>query len=79
MTLAACAGGPHGEPMMAWFPTKKWDVSFTVNGFLAGLVGITCPCYWVSPTGSLAIEAPSAGVVSLPKRRSCWSTSGSTT
>ena len=21
----------------------------TVNGFLAGLVAITCPCYWVSP------------------------------
>ena len=30
-------------------------MSFTVNGFLAGLVAITCPCYWVSPTGSLAI------------------------
>jgi hypothetical protein len=35
--------------------SKKWDVSFTVNGFLAGLVGITCPCYWVSPLGSIAI------------------------
>lgn len=40
------------------FPkTKSWDVSFTVNGFLAGLVAITCPCYWVSPTGSIAIGA----------------------
>jgi Amt family ammonium transporter len=38
------------------FPkTKTWDVSFTVNGFLAGLVAITCPCYWVSPTGSIMI------------------------
>ena len=35
----------------AYIPSKKWDVSFTVNGFLAGLVAITCPCYWVSPTG----------------------------
>src|SRR5678816_2676552 len=34
---------------------KKWDVSFTVNGFLAGLVAITCPCYWVSPTGSILL------------------------
>ena len=34
---------------------KKWDASFTVNGFLAGLVAITCPCYWVSPTGSVLL------------------------
>jgi Amt family ammonium transporter len=37
-------------------------VSFTVNGFLAGLVAITCPCYWVSPTGSIFIGLI-AGVV----------------
>jgi len=46
----------------AYQKTKTWDVSFTVNGFLAGLVAITCPCYWVSPTGSIAIGAI-AGVV----------------
>ena len=42
--------------------SKKWDVSFTVNGFLAGLVAITCPCYWVSPTGSILLGGI-AGVV----------------
>jgi Amt family ammonium transporter len=26
-----------------------------VNGLLAGLVAITCPCYWVSPTGSVIL------------------------
>jgi Amt family ammonium transporter len=53
-TLAACAAGLSA--MFYAFPkTKTWDVSFTVNGFLAGLVAITCPCYWVSPTGSIAI------------------------
>src|SRR5205085_9830549 len=25
------------------------------NGFLAGLVAITCPCYWVSPTGAIIL------------------------
>ena len=60
-TLAACAGGLAA--MFYGFPqTKKWDLGFTVNGFLAGLVAITCPCYWVSPTGSIAIGAV-AGVV----------------
>ena len=43
--------------IVAYFLRKKWDVSFTVNGFLAGLVAITCPCYWVSPAGSLVIGA----------------------
>jgi Amt family ammonium transporter len=55
-TLAACSAGLVAMGV-AWFMSKKWDVSFTVNGFLAGLVAITCPCYWVSPAGSLAIGA----------------------
>jgi len=41
--------------MAAYGLAKKWDLSFTVNGFLAGLVAITCPCYWVSPTGAIAL------------------------
>jgi Amt family ammonium transporter len=60
-TLAACAAGLSS--MFFAFPkTKSWDVSFTVNGFLAGLVAITCPCYWVSPTGSIILGAI-AGVI----------------
>src|SRR5207237_6462909 len=35
--------------------TMTWDASFTLNGFLAGLVAITCPCYWVSPTGAVLL------------------------
>jgi Amt family ammonium transporter len=53
-TLAACAAGLTAMSY-AYFLNKKWDVSFTVNGFLAGLVAITCPCYWVSPVGSLLL------------------------
>src|SRR5262249_12215053 len=60
-TLAACAAGLSAM-FYAYPKTKTWDVSFTVNGFLAGLVAITCPCYWVSPTGSIILGAI-AGVI----------------
>src|ERR1019366_559155 len=52
MTIAACAGGLSGLAFV--YPRNKiWDCGMTVNGFLAGLVAITCPCYWVSPTGAI--------------------------
>jgi Amt family ammonium transporter len=60
-TLAACAAGLTAM-FYAYLFSKKWDVSFTVNGFLAGLVAITCPCYWVSPAGSIMLGAV-AGVI----------------
>jgi Amt family ammonium transporter len=53
-TLAACAAGLTALSY-TYVISKKWDISFTVNGFLAGLVAITCPCYWVSPTGSILL------------------------
>jgi Amt family ammonium transporter len=63
-TLAACAAGLSA--MFFAFPkTKTWDVSFTVNGFLAGLVAITCPCYWVSPTGAVLLGGVAGVVVVL--------------
>jgi ammonium transporter, Amt family len=60
-TLAACAAGLTAM-FTAYLMTKVWDVSFTVNGFLAGLVAITCPCYWVSPTGAIILGGI-AGVI----------------
>src|SRR5437588_1404201 len=60
-TLAACAAGLTAM-FYAYMFSKKWDVSFTVNGFLAGLVAITCPCYWVSPTGAILLGGI-AGVI----------------
>ena len=36
-----------------------------MNGFLAGLVGITCPCYWVSDIGACAIGAVAGVLVVL--------------
>src|SRR5437660_8259662 len=59
--MAACSAG-----LAALFYTYarvgKWDLGITTNGFLAGLVAITCPCYWVSPTGAFFIGLV-AGVV----------------
>jgi Amt family ammonium transporter len=60
-TLAACAAGLTAM-IYAYFLSKKWDIGFTVNGFLAGLVAITCPCYWVSPTGAIILGGI-AGVI----------------
>jgi Amt family ammonium transporter len=60
-TLAACAAGLTAMAY-GYILSKKWDVSFTVNGFLAGLVAITCPCYWVSPTGAICLGGV-AGVI----------------
>src|SRR6266436_3461872 len=53
-TLAACAAGLTAL-FWAYMSSKKWDAGFTTNGFLAGLVAITCPCYWVSPTGAILL------------------------
>jgi ammonium transporter, Amt family len=62
-TLAACTGGLAAEFFM-YLRIKKWDAAAITNGFLAGLVAITCPCYWVSPTGACILGAI-AGVIVL--------------
>jgi Amt family ammonium transporter len=55
-TLASCAGGLAA--MFFVYPrSHKWDTGITINGFLAGLVAITAPCYWVSPFGAICIGA----------------------
>ncbi len=53
-TLAACSAG-LAALFYSYARTKKWDLGLTVNGFLAGLVAITCPCYWVDPIGAFFI------------------------
>src|SRR5882672_8323780 len=53
-TLAACSAGLTAI-FWAYMSSKKWDAGFTTNGFLAGLVAITCPCYWVTPTGAILL------------------------
>jgi Amt family ammonium transporter len=53
-TLAACSAG-LAALFISYARTGKWDLGMTVNGFLAGLVAITCPCYWVDPIGAFFI------------------------
>jgi Amt family ammonium transporter len=63
-TLAACGGGLSA--LFYMYPRNKvWDCGITVNGFLAGLVAITCPCYWVSPFGAIMIGIIAGVVVIL--------------
>ncbi len=63
-TLAACTAGLSAE-FFIYFRTGKWDAGAITNGFLAGLVAITCPCYWVSPSGACALGAVAGIIVIL--------------
>ena len=63
-TLAACAAGLSAV-IFVYPRSKKWDLGMSVNGFLGGLVAITAPCYWVSPSGALLIGAVAGVVVPL--------------
>lgn len=52
--LAAVAGGV-ATMMVTWFKYGKPSFSLTLNGVLAGLVGITAGCDLVSPAGAVII------------------------
>lgn len=54
--LAACMGG-FFSLIVAWLKYKKPSLSLTLNGVLAGLVGITAGCDLVSPIGAALIGA----------------------
>ena len=63
-TMAACAGGLVAV-LFVYPRSKKWDLGMSLNGFLGGLVAITAPCYWVSPTGAVIIGALAGIIVPL--------------
>jgi Amt family ammonium transporter len=54
-TNLAAAAGAIGAMVITWVKFKKPDVSMTLNGALAGLVGITAGCANVNATGAAII------------------------
>jgi len=54
-TNVSAAAGAISAMILSWVLFKKADASMSLNGALAGLVGITAGCASVSPMGALAI------------------------
>jgi Amt family ammonium transporter len=54
-TNLAAAAGAVMALTTSWLVLKKPDISMTLNGVLAGLVAITCPCDGVSPVSAIII------------------------
>ncbi len=62
-TNLAAAAGACVAMIVSWIKYGKPDVSMTLNGALAGLVGITAGCSTVSAAGSVAIGSIAGFVV----------------
>ncbi|MCB8988640.1 MAG: ammonium transporter [Ardenticatenaceae bacterium] len=58
----AATTGAIAAMFLAYFFTKKWDVSMAMNGALAGLVAITAPCAFVTPGAALLIGVIAGGI-----------------
>ena len=62
--LSAAAGGIMAL-FITWIKYKKADIAMTLNGTLAGLVGITAGCAVVDPAGALVIGGISGVLVTI--------------
>ena len=54
-TTLAAAAGALGAMFYTYYLTKNWNVSFVLNGSLAGLVAITAGCASVTPIAAIVI------------------------
>jgi Amt family ammonium transporter len=62
--LAAVAGS--ASALLIWyFIFKKPDITMACNGMLAGLVAITAPCAFVSPTSAVVIGTIAGAIVCM--------------
>lgn len=61
-TTIAAGAGAMVALFVVYFRTGRWDLTFTLNGSLAGLVAITAPCAFVLP-GSAAVIGAVAGIL----------------
>ncbi|MDE2858012.1 MAG: ammonium transporter [Chloroflexota bacterium] len=62
-TTLAAAAGALGAMFYKYMRTESWNMSFILNGSLAGLVGITAGCASVTPLAALVIGLLSGAVV----------------
>ena len=62
-TNVAAAAGALAATAIAWWLLGKPDIGMTINGALAGLVGITASCAFVSVESSLIIGAIAGAMV----------------
>ncbi len=65
VTNAAAAAGTILALFTARMLFGKWEATMALNGALAGLVGITAPCAWVSIPSALIIGAVAGVLVVL--------------
>ncbi len=64
-TNLAAAAGAIMAMFTSWLIVKKPDASMALNGALAGLVAITCPCDGVSPIAAIIIGSIAGVLVVL--------------
>ncbi len=62
-TTMGAAAGTLAATTVAWKLLGKPDIGMTINGALAGLVGITAGCAFVSPGSALVIGGIAGGMV----------------
>ncbi len=65
VNTAVAAGAVALSAMVLWIRYKKPDASMTLNGALAGLVGITAGCALVSPVSAIIIGLLCGVIVSI--------------
>jgi Amt family ammonium transporter len=54
-TTLGAAAGSMSTIIFVYLRSRKWDLSATLNGSLAGLVAITAPCAFVEPWAAVII------------------------